>query len=235
MKIAVLKETFPGERRVALVPASVPVLAKAGVEVWIESGAGEAAGFLDSQYAEKGAKIVNRSDAFAADCLLQVRALGANPEAGRTDLAAFRAGQIVIGMAEPLWNPQAAKEMADRGVTLFAMEMIPRITRAQSMDVLSSMATVAGYRAVLAAATALGKMFPMMTTAAGTITPAKVFIVGAGVAGLQAIATARRLGAVVSAYDVRPAVKEQVQSLGAKFVEMQLDTKAAEVTGGYAV
>ncbi len=235
MKIAVLKETFPGERRVALVPASVPLLAKAGVEIWVESGAGEAAGFLDSQYAEKGAKIVNRGDAFAADCLLQIRALGANPQAGRDDLKAFRVGQIVIGMAEPLWNPSAAKDMADRGVTLFAMELIPRITRAQSMDVLSSMATVAGYRAVLAAATALGKMFPMMTTAAGTITPAKVFIVGAGVAGLQAIATARRLGAVVSAYDVRPAVKEQVQSLGAKFVEMQLDTKAAEGTGGYAV
>jgi len=235
MRIAVSKETLPGERRVALVPASVPVLAKAGVEVWIESSAGEAAGFLDAQYAEKGAKIVNRGDAFAADCLLQIRSLGANPEAGRADLAAFRAGQIVIGMAEPLWNPQAAKEMADRGVTLFAMELIPRITRAQSMDVLSSMATVAGYRAVLAAATALGKMFPMMTTAAGTITPAKVFIVGAGVAGLQAIATARRLGAVVSAYDVRPAVKEQVQSLGGKFVEMQLDTKSAEGAGGYAI
>jgi NAD(P) transhydrogenase subunit alpha len=234
MRIAVLKETFPGERRLALVPASVPLLAKAGVEVWVESGAGKAAGFLDALYAEKGAKLVSRGDALAADCLLQIRALGANPEAGRADLAAFRTGQIIIGMAEPIWNPQAAKELADRGVTLFAMELIPRITRAQSMDVLSSMATVAGYRAVLAAATALGKMFPMMTTAAGTITPAKVFIVGAGVAGLQAIATARRLGAVVSAYDVRPAVKEQVQSLGAKFVEMQLDTKAAEGSGGYA-
>jgi NAD(P) transhydrogenase subunit alpha len=235
MKIAVLKETFPGERRVALVPVSVPVLAKAGVEVWIETGAGETAGFLDTQYAEKGAKIVGRGDAFAADCLLQIRSFGANSEAGRVDLTAFRAGQIVIGMTEPLWNPQAAKEMAERGVILFAMELIPRITRAQSMDVLSSMATVAGYRAVLSAAAALGKMFPMMTTAAGTITPAKVFIVGAGVAGLQAIATSRRLGAVVSAYDVRPAVKEQVQSLGAKFVEMQLDTKAAEGAGGYAV
>jgi NAD(P) transhydrogenase subunit alpha len=234
MKIAVLKETFPGERRVALTPASVPLLVKAGVEVWIQSGAGDVAGMLDAQYVEKGAKIVSRAEAFAADCLLQIRSLGANPEAGRADLPSLRPGQIVIGMAEPLWNPSAAKDLAERGVTLFAMELIPRITRAQSMDVLSSMATVAGYRAVLVAATALGKMFPMMTTAAGTITPAKVFIVGAGVAGLQAIATARRLGAVVSAYDVRPAVKEQVQSLGAKFVEMALDTKAAEGAGGYA-
>jgi NAD(P) transhydrogenase subunit alpha len=234
MKIAVVRETFPGERRVALVPASVPQFVKAGTEVLIESGAGEAAGLLDAQYIEKGAKIVSRADTLAADCLLQIRSLGANPDAGKADLSAMRAGQVVIGMCEPLWNPAAAKELAERGVTLFAMELIPRITRAQSMDVLSSMATVAGYRAALLAATALGKMFPMMTTAAGTITPAKVFIVGAGVAGLQAIATARRLGAVVSAYDVRPAVKEQVQSLGAKFVEMALDTKAAEGTGGYA-
>jgi NAD(P) transhydrogenase subunit alpha len=234
MKVAVVKESFPGERRVALVPASVPPLVKTGIEVLIESGAGEAAGFLDPQYAEKDARLVSRAEALAADCLLQIRSLGANPEAGRADLAALHLGQVVIGMCEPLWNPAAAKELAERGVTLFAMELIPRITRAQSMDVLSSMATVAGYRAVLLAATALGKMFPMLTTAAGTITPAKVFIVGAGVAGLQAIATARRLGAVVSAYDVRPAVKEQVQSLGAKFVEMALDTKAAEGAGGYA-
>jgi NAD(P) transhydrogenase subunit alpha len=234
MKVAVVKESFPGERRVALVPASVPPLVKTGLEVLIETGAGEAAGFLDAQFAEKGAKLVSRAEALATDCLLQIRSLGANPEAGRADLAALHPGQVVIGMCEPLWNPAAAKELAERGVTLFAMELIPRITRAQSMDLLSSMATVAGYRAVLLAATTLGKMFPMLTTAAGTITPAKVFIVGAGVAGLQAIATARRLGAVVSAYDVRPAVKEQVQSLGAKFVEMALDTKTAEGAGGYA-
>ncbi len=234
MRIAVAKESFPGERRVGLVPVSVPPLVKAGVDILIESGAGEAAGFLDAQFAEKGAKLVSRAEALAADCLLQIRSLGANPEAGRADLAALHPGQVVIGMCEPLWNPAAAKELAERGVTLFAMELIPRITRAQSMDVLSSMATVAGYRAVLLAASTLGKLFPMLTTAAGTITPAKVFIVGAGVAGLQAIATARRLGAVVSAYDVRPAVKEQVQSLGAKFVEMALDTKAAEGAGGYA-
>ncbi|HEV2969943.1 MAG TPA: Re/Si-specific NAD(P)(+) transhydrogenase subunit alpha [Pirellulales bacterium] len=234
MKLAVIKETLPGERRVALVPASVPPLLKVGLDVAVETGAGDAAGFLDAQYADKGAKVVGRTDAFTADCLLQIRSLGANPEAGRADLPLFRPGQVVIGMCEPIWNPTGARDLAERGVTLFAMELTPRITRAQSMDVLSSMATVAGYRAVLLAATTLGKMFPMMTTAAGTIKPAKVFIVGAGVAGLQAIATSRRLGAVVSAYDVRPVVKEQVQSLGAKFVEMALDTKSAEGAGGYA-
>jgi NAD(P) transhydrogenase subunit alpha len=235
MKVAVVRETFPGERRVALVPAVVPALVKAGLEVVIEAGAGIAAGWPDHLYADKGAKIVaSRGEALAAEALLQVRSLGCNPDAGQADLPALRPGQVVIGLCEPLWNPAAAATLAQTQVTLFALELIPRITRAQSMDVLSSMATVAGYRGVLLAATTLGKMFPLMTTAAGTLTPAKVFIVGAGVAGLQAIATARRLGAVVSAYDVRPAVKEQVQSLGAKFVEMALDTAAAEGQGGYA-
>jgi NAD(P) transhydrogenase subunit alpha len=235
MKVAVVRETFPGERRVALVPTVVPALIKAGLEVVVETGAGVAAGFPDALFSERGAKIAaSRAEALAADALLQVRLLGCNPELGRADLAALRPGQVVIGMCEPIWNPQSAAELAKTGVTLFALELIPRITRAQSMDVLSSMATLAGYRAVLLAATSLGKMFPMLTTAAGTVTPAKVFIVGAGVAGLQAIATARRLGAVVSAYDVRPAAKEQVQSLGAKFVEMPLDTAAAEGKGGYA-
>jgi H+-translocating NAD(P) transhydrogenase subunit alpha len=235
MKVAVVRETFPGERRVALVPTVLPALVKAGLEVVVESGAGVAAGFPDDLFSSRGATIVSgRYEALAADTLLQVRSLGCNPEAGRPDLTALRPGQVVIGMCEPLWNPQSAAELAKTGVTLFALELIPRITRAQSMDVLSSMATLAGYRAVLLAATTLGKMFPMLTTAAGTVTPAKVFIVGAGVAGLQAIATARRLGAVVSAYDVRPVVKEQVQSLGAKFVEMSLDTAAAEGKGGYA-
>ncbi len=235
MQVAVLKETLPGERRVALVPTVIPPLVKAGIEVVVEAGAGLAAGFTDAQYIEKGTQIVPcRAEALAADCLLQVRTLGTNPEAGRADLPFLRPGQIIIGMCEPLWNPATAKELAERGVTLFAMELIPRITRAQSMDVLSSMATVSGYRAVLLAASTLGKMLPMLTTAAGTITPAKVLIIGAGVAGLQAIATARRLGAVVSAYDVRAAAKEQVQSLGAKFVEMPLDTAAAEGAGGYA-
>lgn len=234
MIIAVVKETFPGERRVALVPGLVQGLVRQGHEVRVEAGAGLEAGFPDAQYAEKGARLVTRDEAFAADCLLQVRTLGANPQAGQRDLAQVRRGQVLIGLAEPLSAPQAAQELADKGVTLFALELVPRITRAQSMDVLSSQATVAGYRSVLLAATTLGKMFPMMTTAAGTITPAKVLVVGAGVAGLQAIASARRLGAVVSAYDVRPAVKEQVQSLGARFVEMPLEAGQAEGQGGYA-
>ena len=235
MLVAAVQETFPGERRVALIPGAVPALVKAGFEVLIQSGAGTSAGFPDSQYTEKGARIVpTRAEAFAADCVLQVRALGANPVAGEADLPLMRPGQVVIGLCEPLANPAQARQVAERGVTLFSLELVPRITRAQSMDVLSSMATVAGYRAVLLAALALPKMFPLMTTAAGTITPAKVFIVGAGVAGLQAIASARRLGAVVSAYDVRAAVKEQVQSLGGRFVEFAIEGSAAEGTGGYA-
>jgi NAD(P) transhydrogenase subunit alpha len=234
MIVAVVRETHPGERRVALVPAAVPPLAKAGLEVLMEAGAGVSAGYSDQQYLDKGAKIAaSRQEVFAADILLQVRAAGAN-QAGRDDLAHYRQGQVVIGMCDPLGAPQPAQEIAQRGVSLFALELLPRITRAQSMDVLSSQATIAGYRAVLLAASALPKLFPMMITAAGTLNAAKVFIVGAGVAGLQAIATARRLGAAVSAYDVRPAVKEQVQSLGAKFVEMQLETNSAETKGGYA-
>lgn len=232
MIVAAVKETYPGERRVALVPGSIAPLIKLGHEVRIEHNAGLAAGFSDAAYLEKGAKIVSRDEALAADCLLQVRSLGANPQAGAADLPHLRREQVIIGLADPLTHPEAARLLAERGVTSFALELVPRITRAQSMDVLSSQATVAGYRAVLLAATTLGKMFPMMTTAAGTITPAKVLVVGAGVAGLQAIASARRLGAVVSAYDVRPAVKEQVQSLGAKFVEM--DLAAGEGAGGYA-
>lgn len=235
MIVAVPRETHPGERRVALVPASIPPLVKAGFEVLIESGAGQPAGFADPQYVEKGAKIApTRKDAFAADIVLQVRAAGANPQAGHADLDLYRSGQVVIGTCDPLGSPQLAAEIGRRGATLFALELLPRITRAQSMDVLSSQATIAGYRAVLLAAEALPKMFPMMITAAGTLNAAKVLVVGAGVAGLQAIATARRLGAAVSAYDVRPAVKEQVQSLGAKFVEMQLETNTAETKGGYA-
>jgi NAD(P) transhydrogenase subunit alpha len=186
-------------------------------------------------YEKAGCSIVpQRGDAASADCLVQVRSLGANPEEGKRDFPLLRSGQVVIGLCDPLSNPQAVGELAQRGVTVLALELMPRITRAQSMDVLSSMATVAGYRAVLLAATALPKMFPLLTTAAGTLTPAKVLVVGAGVAGLQAIATARRLGAVVSAYDVRSAVKEQIQSLGAKFVEMPLEAGAAEGKGGYA-
>ena len=226
MKIGVPIEQLPGERRVALVPASIAALKKAGFEVMIERGAGERAGFPDSAYEEKGGQIAaSRADVFAADVVLQVRA---------SDFALMRQGQIVIATADPLGSPETVRELASRGVTAFALELIPRITRAQSMDVLSSMATIAGYKAVLLAAETLPRMFPLLTTAAGTITPAHVFIVGVGVAGLQAIATARKLGAVVEAYDVRPAVKEQVQSVGAKFVELPLETGQAEDKGGYA-
>ena len=235
MIVAIPRESFPGENRVALIPALVPRLAEAGMEVMVESSAGSSAGFSDRQYEENGAKVVdNRQDLFAADVILQVRTAGANPDTGGADLDYFRSDQTVIGMCDPLGTPQAARELADRGVTLFALEMLPRITRAQSMDVLSAMATVAGYRAVLLGAARLPKMFPMLMTAAGTITPAKVFVMGVGVAGLQAIATAKRLGAVVSANDIRPAVREQVESLGAKFVQLELDTAAAEDKGGYA-
>jgi NAD(P) transhydrogenase subunit alpha len=235
MRVAIPRESLPGENRVALVPASVPLLVNGGLEVVVERSAGESAGFLDDQYTERGATVADgRDGAFEADAILQVRSAGANPEAGRADLDRLREGQVVIGMCDPLGSPEAARELAERGVTLFALELLPRITRAQSMDVLSSMATVAGYQAVLLAAARLPKMFPMLMTAAGTVKPAKVFVMGAGVAGLQAIATARRLGAVVSANDIRPVVKEQVESLGAKFVHFELEEAAAEDKGGYA-
>lgn len=236
MIAGVVKETLPGERRVALTPANVPPLVKDGWEVMIEAGSGLEAGFADAAYLEKGAKIApGRADVFAAaDVLLQVRALGANLELGVTDLELIRSGQVLIGFCDPLSAPAAAQQIAARGGVLFAMELIPRITRAQSMDALSSMASIAGYKAVLLAASTLPKIFPMMMTAAGTISPSKVFVVGAGVAGLQAIATARRLGAVVEAYDVRPVVKEQVESLGARFLDLPLETAAAQDQGGYA-
>ncbi len=236
MITGVVKETFPDERRVAVIPTAVPGLSKEGIELVIESGAGQAAGFPDAEYQDKGARVVDdRAEVFAqADGLLQVRTVGANPEQGQPDLALHRAGQVVIGCSEPLTAGDAIAALAERGVALFAMELMPRITRAQSMDTLSSMASIAGYQAVLMAAEALPKMFPMMMTAAGTIKPARVFVMGAGVAGLQAIATARRLGAVVLAYDVRPAVKEQVESLGAKFVELELEAGTSEDKGGYA-
>ena len=234
MKVAVLKETFPGERRVALVPVALPALAKAGLEILVESGAGMAAGFADDDYRAAGATIVSRDEAFAADCVLAVRTCGACGEGWCADRERLRPGQILVGMCDPLSSSDACREAADRGATLFSLELVPRITRAQSMDVLSSQANIAGYRAVLLAANALPRILPMMTTAAGTLTPAKVLVLGAGVAGLQAIATAKRLGAQVSAYDVRPAVKEQVQSLGAKFVELPLETGTSETAGGYA-
>jgi H+-translocating NAD(P) transhydrogenase subunit alpha len=234
MRIGIPKETFPGETRVALVPVHLPTLLKAGHQVIIESGAGTAAGFPDQAYTDHGATVGTRAEVLAADVLLQVRSATANPASGVGEIKALRRDQVVIGLSESLTTPELTRAMAAQGVTSFSMELMPRITRAQSMDALSSMATVAGYKAVLIAAGTLPRMFPMLMTAAGTVTPAKVFVVGAGVAGLQAIATARRLGAKVEAYDVRPAVKEQIQSLGAKFVELPLDTAAAEDKGGYA-
>jgi NAD(P) transhydrogenase subunit alpha len=234
MKVAVLKETFPGERRVALVPAAIPAVKKAGLEVSVEAGAGLAAGFPDDAYRAAGAAIVSREEAFAADCLLTVRTCGACGDGWCHDRDRLRPGVIIVGLCDPLSSPNACRDAADKGATVFSLELVPRITRAQSMDVLSSQANIAGYRAVLLAANHLPRILPMMTTAAGTITPAKALVLGAGVAGLQAIATAKRLGAQVSAYDVRPAVKEQVQSLGAKFVELPLETGASETAGGYA-
>ena len=236
MKIGVPTETFPAERRVALIPDSVPPLIKQGHSVSVQAGAGSEAGYTDSAYKEKGATLVaDRKELFtASDAILQVRGYGSNAENGRADLDCMREGQIVVAMFDPLSTPQLAQELADRKVMSFSMELMPRITRAQSMDVLSSQATVAGYKAVLVAADLAPRMFPMFMTAAGTVSPAHVFIIGAGVAGLQAIATAKRLGAVVQAYDVRPAVKEQIESLGGKFVEMELEAGAAEDKGGYA-
>lgn len=235
MKVSVVKETFPGERRVALIPQGVAKLMKAGCEVLCEAGAGAECGISDDEYRDAGASIASsRAEAFSADVILQVRTMGANPVNGSDDLEWLGPGKTVIGSADPLGAAGAAQQLADTGARLFAMELIPRITRAQSMDILSSMATIAGYRAVLLAAVELPKMFPLMMTAAGTLTPAKVFVIGAGVAGLQAIATARRLGAVVQAYDVRAACREQVESLGAKFVELELPADDAEGKGGYA-
>ena len=235
MKVAVLSERFPGERRVALTPANIPQLAKAGLETVVEAGAGVQAGFPDEHYVEKGGTIVHdRDSAMNSDIVLQVRSAGLDAEEGAAVRQSLRKGQIVIGSCDPLGRPQVVANWAATGATVFSLEMIPRITRAQSMDVLSSQATIAGYRAVLVAAVELPKMFPMMMTAAGTLAAAKAFVIGAGVAGLQAIATARKLGAIVSAYDVRPACKEQVESLGGKFVELPIDPGGAEDKGGYA-
>jgi NAD(P) transhydrogenase subunit alpha len=219
-----------------MTPRGMEVLAKSGVEFFIESGAGTAAGFSDQSFQQKGARITgDRAALFAeSDVILQVRTLGANREAGRADLRLLSPSQVVIGFGEPLGSAAEYSALAGRGVTSFAMELIPRITRAQSMDALSSMATIAGYKAVLLAADTLPRMFPMLMTAAGTVTPARVFVLGAGVAGLQAIATARRLGAIVQAYDVRLAVQEQIESLGAKFVAVEVDSSQAEGKDGYA-
>ena len=214
VKVGVPKELKPGERRVALVPEAVKKLKDKGFDVVVESGAGEHANLTDAEYEEAGAELGTSTDAWAADAVLKV----APPEPSETP----RSGAVLIGFLSPLTNTELVKRLADARVTSFAMESIPRTTRAQSMDALSSQAVVAGYRAALAGAQDLGKFLPMLTTAAGTVRPSRVLVLGAGVAGLQAIATSKRLGAVVEAYDVRPAVKEEVQSLGAKFVEIEV-------------
>jgi NAD(P) transhydrogenase subunit alpha len=224
MRIGVVRETTPGERRVALVPETVGRLAKSGNEIVVERGAGEASSFPDRMYTDAGATI---GDAWDAELVLKV----AKPS--DEEVARLREGAVLIAFLQPLTNHALVRELAKRRVTALSMDAIPRITRAQAMDALSSQATVAGYKAVLLAAVALPKFFPMLTTAAGTIAPAKAFIIGAGVAGLQAIATARRLGAVVEAFDTRPVVREQVQSLGAKFLEVDLG-ETGEGAGGYA-
>jgi NAD(P) transhydrogenase subunit alpha len=236
MIVGVPRESFPGERRVALVPAVIPNLAKAGLELVVEAGAGVEAGYPDADYAAKGAKIVQqRAEVFrAADIITQVLCYGSNDRTGKADVPLFHRDQILVGFLRPLGSATTITEIASKGVTSFSVELMPRSTRAQSMDALSSMSTISGYKAVLLAADTLPKIFPMLTTAAGTITPARVLIIGCGVAGLQAIATARRLGAVVSAYDLRPAVKEQVQSLGGRFVELPIEAKDAQDARGYA-
>ena len=236
MIVGVPKESYPGERRVALVPGVVPGLGKAGLEVVIEAGAGESAGYPDSEYSEKGAKVMaSRAEVFLnADIVAQVLCHGSNDKTGQADLPLLRNGQVLVGFLRPLGTAATLQEIAGTGATSFSVELMPRTTRAQSMDALSSMATICGYKAVVMAANTLPRIFPMLTTAAGTITPGRVLIIGAGVAGLQAIATARRLGAVASAYDMRPAAKEQVQSLGGRFVELPIEAKDAQDARGYA-
>jgi len=235
MRIGVPKESYPGEHRVALVPLAIPALSKAGFEVLLEQGAGAEAGYPDALYAEKGTKILpDRAALFAeADLIVQVLCYGSNDVTGKADLPLMRRGQGLIGFLRPLGSLAVIEEIAQTGVASFSVELMPRTTRAQSMDALSSMGTLCGYKAVLLAAVTLPKIFPMLTTAAGTITPARVLVIGAGVAGLQAIATARRLGAVVSAYDMRPAAKEQVKSLGGRFVELPITAQNAEDARGY--
>ena len=236
MIVGVPRESFPGELRVALTPAVVPSLAKAGLEVVVEAGAGIRAGYPDADYVSKGAKILSlRAEVFrVADIIAQVLCYGSNDISGKDDLPLFHRDQLLVGFLRPLGNLETIQEIAGAGVASFSLELMPRTTRAQSMDALSSMGTISGYKAVLIAADTLPRIFPMLTTAAGTITPGRVFIIGAGVAGLQAIATARRLGAVTSAYDMRPAAKEQVHSLGARFVEIPIEATDAQDAAGYA-
>jgi proton-translocating NAD(P)+ transhydrogenase subunit alpha len=237
LTIGVPRETVPGERRVALVPDVVKQLVgRSNVAVLVEAGAGQAASFDDAAYVDAGATIVPDAASLyrQADMIVKVQRPQVDPAAGIDEVAQLRDGTILIAPLQPLVHPELMRALADKKIVAFSMDAIPRITRAQSMDVLSSQSTVSGYKAVLLAADNLPKFFPMLTTAAGSITPAKALIIGAGVAGLQAIATARRLGAVVEAYDTRPVVKEQVESLGAKFVEVDVDTSDTQTAGGYA-
>jgi len=229
MKVAIAKEIEYGEHRVAVIPDLAARLVKQGIEIWVEAGAGEASFFSNEAYEAAGAKIISDTATLwgEADVLMKV---GVPKE---HEINQMREGSVLISFLNPLGTPEVIQQLANRKITAFSMELIPRTSRAQSMDALSSQAGVAGYKAVLIAAAALPKFFPMLTTAAGTIRPAKVFVMGAGVAGLQAIATARRLGAVVEAFDIRPAVKEEVQSLGAKFVEVKLEEETV-AAGGYA-
>ena len=236
MIIAVTRELVTGEKRVSLCPDNVQLLIKAGAELWVEQSAGTQAGFSDEEYQTAGAKIIsNRDELFAgAEIILQVQSFGSNSENTQQDLERLKPGQLVVGMMDPLAQPQAAQQVAETGASAIALEMVPRISRAQSMDVLSSMATLAGYRSVLLGAEAAPRILPMLMTAAGTLQPARVLIMGVGVAGLQACATAKRLGAVVEAYDVRPAAREQIISVGATPVELDLPTESSEGAGGYA-
>ncbi|HEX6606643.1 MAG TPA: Re/Si-specific NAD(P)(+) transhydrogenase subunit alpha [Chloroflexia bacterium] len=236
MKIAVPKEILPGERRVALTPDAAGRLVKAGHEVLVEAGAGTAAYFPDAAYTAAGAQLVADTAALfgAGDIVLKVQKPMLNEALGRHEVDLLKPGAVLISFLASLTSPDLVRRLAEHNITSFGMEAIPRISRAQTMDALSSQATVAGYKAVLIAADTLGKFFPLLMTAAGTVAPAKVFVLGAGVAGLQAIATARRLGAVVEAFDVRPVVKEQVESLGAKFVMLEQGAIEAAGAGGYA-
>jgi NAD(P) transhydrogenase subunit alpha len=236
MIVGVPRETFPGERRVALVPGAIPNLVKAGLQVVVEAGAGVEAGYPDADYVAKGAKVVSdRGEVFrSSDIVVQILCYGSNDKTGKADVPYFRRDQVLVGFLRPLGSLATIQEIAEKGVISFSVELMPRTTRAQSMDALSSMGTICGYKAVIVAADKLPRIFPMLTTAAGTITPGRVLVIGAGVAGLQAIATARRLGAVASAYDLRPAAKEQVQSLGGRFVELPIEAKDAEDARGYA-
>tara|TARA_B110000503_G_scaffold134547_1_gene213745 strand:- start:2229 stop:3431 length:1203 start_codon:yes stop_codon:yes gene_type:complete len=234
--IGIPSEIKTGERRVAMSPVNVKSLTDKGIKVLFQANAGNASGYPDAEYEQAGATITtDRAEIFAAaDILLQVQSFGSNNDNSDGDLASLRSGQVVIGMMDPLATPSAAQAVAGTGATAIALELVPRISRAQSMDVLSSMATLAGYKAVLMGASASPRIFPMLMTAAGTLKPARVLIMGVGVAGLQACATAKRLGALVEAYDVRPAAREQIISVGAKPVELDLDTGESEGAGGYA-